>query len=69
MLLIISSTVYTFGEACTFNLYDFKGLSQAKPEDEDPLFGDIANEGAALSLSSSDGTRIEFSRNNSLNTK
>jgi tRNA 2-thiocytidine biosynthesis protein TtcA len=25
-----------------FDLYDFKGLSQAKPDDEDPLFGDIA---------------------------
>jgi len=46
-----------------FNLYDFKNLSQAKPDDEDPLFGDIANEGAALSLSSTDGTRIEFVRN------
>ncbi len=48
-----------------FNLYDFKGLTQAKPEDEDPLFGDIANEGAALSLSSTEGARIEFSRNKS----
>jgi tRNA 2-thiocytidine biosynthesis protein TtcA len=46
-----------------FNLYDFKNLTQAKPEDEDPLFGDIANEGAALSLNSTDGTRIEFVRN------
>ena len=45
------------------NLYDFKNLTQAKAEDEDPLFGDIANEGAALSLSTSDGTRIEFVRN------
>jgi tRNA 2-thiocytidine biosynthesis protein TtcA len=25
-----------------FELYDFKGLTQAKVEDEDPLFGDIA---------------------------
>ena len=25
-----------------FDLYDFKGLTQAKPDDEDPLFGDIA---------------------------
>ena len=24
------------------DLYDFKGLSQAKNDDEDPLFGDIA---------------------------
>jgi tRNA 2-thiocytidine biosynthesis protein TtcA len=47
------------------NLYDFKNLSQAKLDDEDPLFGDIANEGAALSLAESDGTRIEFIRNKS----
>ena len=46
-----------------FDLYDFKGLSQAKPEDEDPLFGDIAKESEALSLNSTDGTRIEFIRN------
>ena len=46
-----------------FNLYDFKNLSQAKPEDEDPLFGDIANEGAALSINNTAGTRIEFVRN------
>ena len=46
-----------------FNLYDFKNLTQAKPEDEDPLFGDIANEGAALSLNNTEGTRIEFTRN------
>ena len=46
-----------------FDLYDFKGLSQAKPEDEDPLFGDIATEGEALSLSNTDGKRIEFTRN------
>jgi tRNA 2-thiocytidine biosynthesis protein TtcA len=46
-----------------FNLYDFKNLSQAKPEDEDPLFGDIAKESEALSLNSNDGTRIEFIRN------
>ena len=46
-----------------FNLYDFKNLTQAKPEDEDPLFGDIANEGAALSINNSEGTRIEFTRN------
>lgn len=45
------------------HLYDFKNLTQAKAEDEDPLFGDIANDGAALSLSSSDGNRIEFVRN------
>ena len=52
-----------------FNLYDFKNLTQAKAEDEDPLFSDIAKfdaqskESAALSLNSSDGTRIEFVRN------
>jgi tRNA 2-thiocytidine biosynthesis protein TtcA len=46
-----------------FDLYDFKNLSQAKPDDEDPLFGDIANEGAALSIASNDGKRIEFARN------
>ena len=46
-----------------FNLYDFKNMTQAKPDDEDPLFGDIANEGAALSLNTTDGTRIEFVRN------
>lgn len=45
------------------NLYDFKGLSQADKTDEDPLFGDIANEGAALSIASDDGKRIEFTRN------
>ncbi len=46
-----------------FNLYDFKGLSQAEREDEDPLFGDIASEGAALSIAQNDGKRIEFTRN------
>ena len=45
------------------SLYDFKNLTQAKAEDEDPLFGDIASEGEALSLSINDGTRIEFIRN------
>jgi len=45
-------------------LYDFKGLTQASPEDEDPLFGDIAEkEAPALSLASSDGVKIEFKRN------
>ena len=52
-----------------FNLYDFKNLTQAKPDDEDPLFSDIAKfddtakEGTALSLNKTDGTRIEFVRN------
>jgi tRNA 2-thiocytidine biosynthesis protein TtcA len=48
------------------NLYDFKSLSQASTEDEDPLFGDIAEKEkpeGALSLGSSEGTRIEFIRN------
>ena len=48
------------------NLYDFKSLSQASTEDEDPLFGDIAEKEkpeGALSLGSSKGTRIEFIRN------
>lgn len=50
------------------NLYDFKSLTQAKPGDEDPLFGDIATKesesaSTALSLTSNDGTRIEFIRN------
>jgi len=45
-------------------LYDFKGLTQARPEDEDPLFGDIAEkETPALSLVSSDAVKIEFKRN------
>lgn len=45
------------------DLYDFKNLTQAKPEDEDPLFGDIAEkENMALNLASIDGTRIEFKR-------
>ncbi len=46
-----------------FNLYDFKSLSQSNTDDDDPLFGDIANEGAALSLASHEGSRIEFLRN------
>lgn len=45
------------------DLYDFKSLSQASTQDEDPLFGDIANEGAALNLANTDGKRIEFTRN------
>jgi tRNA 2-thiocytidine biosynthesis protein TtcA len=48
------------------NLYDFKSLSQASTEDEDPLYGDIAEKEkpeGALSLGSSEGTRIEFIRN------
>lgn len=49
-----------------FNLYDFKNLTQAKLEDEDPLFSDIANDGAALSLNTNEGRRIEFIRNVSM---
>lgn len=48
------------------SLYDFKNLSQASAEDEDPLFGDIAEKNkpdGALSLGTSEGTRIEFVRN------
>ena len=48
------------------NLYDFKNLSQASAEYEDPLFGDIAEKNkpdGALSLGTSEGTRIEFVRN------
>ncbi len=45
-----------------FNLYDFKNLSQAKADDEDPLFGDIAKEDNALNLAHSSDTRIEFIR-------
>ncbi|MBC7787041.1 MAG: tRNA 2-thiocytidine(32) synthetase TtcA [Methylophilaceae bacterium] len=50
------------------NLYDFKGLTQSKADDEDPMFdhiklSDIAKQGGAMSLSSADGTRIEFTRN------
>jgi tRNA 2-thiocytidine biosynthesis protein TtcA len=48
------------------NLYDFKSLSQATAEDNDPLFGDIAEKEkpeGALSLGSSEGKRIEFTRN------
>jgi tRNA 2-thiocytidine biosynthesis protein TtcA len=47
-------------------LYDFKNLSQASAEDEDPLFGDIEAKDkpeGALSLGLSEGTRIEFVRN------
>lgn len=48
------------------SLYDFKNLSQAKPDDEDPLFGDIAKKekaDGALTLANNEGTRIEFIRN------
>ncbi len=48
------------------SLYDFKNLSQATPDDEDPLFGDIAEKekpDGALTLANNKGTRIEFIRN------
>lgn len=48
------------------SLYDFKNLSQAREEDEDPLFGDIAEKEkaeGALTLANNEGTRIEFIRN------
>lgn len=50
------------------DLYDFKSLSQAKKEDEDPMFdhikfSDTASESNALSLASSNGRKIEFVRN------
>ncbi|MBM3350196.1 MAG: tRNA 2-thiocytidine(32) synthetase TtcA [Betaproteobacteria bacterium] len=45
------------------NLYDFKNLSQAKIDDEDPLFGDINTDGMALSLAERSETRIQFIRN------
>jgi tRNA 2-thiocytidine biosynthesis protein TtcA len=48
------------------DLYDFKNLSQASAEDEDPLFGDIAEKDksdGALNLAISEGKKIEFIRN------
>ena len=45
-----------------FNLYDFKSLSQAKVDDDDPLFGDIAQADNALNIANSSDTRIEFLR-------
>lgn len=48
------------------DLYDFKNLSQASTDDEDPLFGDIEEKeksDGALSLASSEGKKIEFVRN------
>jgi tRNA 2-thiocytidine biosynthesis protein TtcA len=43
-------------------LYDFKNLSQARAEDEDPLFGDISNENNALNLALATENKIEFIR-------
>jgi tRNA 2-thiocytidine biosynthesis protein TtcA len=45
-----------------FNLYDFKSLSQAKVDDDDPLFGDIAQADNALNIANSSDTHIEFVR-------
>lgn len=45
------------------DLYDFKGLSQAAPADEDPLFDAIEKENNALNLAKESGKKIEFSRN------
>lgn len=48
------------------DLYDFKGLTQAVESDDDPLFGDIAQQGkpnAALSLGETSGNMISFVRN------
>ena len=45
-----------------FNLYDFKTLSQAKVDDDDPLFGDLAQADNALNIANSSDTRIEFVR-------
>ena len=45
-----------------FNLYDFKTLSQAKVDDDDPLFGDIAQADNALNIANRSDTLIEFVR-------
>jgi tRNA 2-thiocytidine biosynthesis protein TtcA len=48
------------------SLYDFKSLSQATLNDEDPLFGDIAEKekpDGALNLAHAESNRIEFIRN------
>ncbi|PKO47208.1 MAG: tRNA 2-thiocytidine(32) synthetase TtcA [Betaproteobacteria bacterium HGW-Betaproteobacteria-22] len=43
-------------------LYDFKNLSQAEAEDEDPLFGDIVHENNPLNLALATENKIEFIR-------
>ncbi len=45
-----------------FNLYDFKSLSQSKVDDDDPLFGDIAQADNALNITNRSDTLIEFVR-------
>ena len=47
-----------------FGLYDFKGLTTATAQDEDPLFGDIDQE-LALNLAEAAGNRIAFLRSTS----
>jgi len=49
-----------------FNLYDFKNLTESSADNDDPLFGDIAekeDQKAALRLVSIEGSRIRFLRN------
>ena len=49
-----------------FTLYDFKSLTESSADNDDPLFGDIAeqeDQEAALSLVSIEGSRIAFVRN------
>jgi tRNA 2-thiocytidine biosynthesis protein TtcA len=48
------------------NLYDFKHLSTAKTDDEDPLFSDIEKhkDNAALSIDQQTEHKISFTRNN-----
>lgn len=47
--------------------YDFKGMSASKKEDEDPMFDhekfESEPKNEALSMTSNDGKRIEFTRN------
>ena len=48
-----------------FDLYDFKGLSQAKANDEDPLFGDIAEKekkSQLFDIQIADAGNITFAR-------
>jgi tRNA 2-thiocytidine biosynthesis protein TtcA len=47
-----------------FDLYDFKHLSQAKEEDEDPMFDHekFSSNDMALNIASQDDKRIEFAR-------
>ena len=50
-----------------FNLYDFKGLTQAQKSDEDPLFGDIAEKEAKpqlFDIQITEANNISFARGN-----